>query len=599
MCTNVQVVHFSGRIDMSKISTALLTLVIVLLFGCQNTSVSQNEKELNSSNNEPQRQKQNSITSLAVKYKTNALNAIIEDEENWLPGTYYAILHSYAKDVPTAIGQCNQPSPLFKGLKSFFGIKDVSEIIVKAKIVEDGKIVLDQIPLLFVAHYDRGENGLPYCVTKSFDGNLTPEFLFDADLSFNVEYEILFANTKDFTTAQKVLGYVQTIANYVNAAPVGQLAKSFSSDFSESLDDSLKVSFSSVSKDVITQQLKAKVAFQETRNDGLSIALGKALNSIGENSVKESFSINTELKYSRSVFGLEKSNGKCCTYPSSATRILSKKDAINKATIAAVIEQNKKPGINTEILKLVKDSTGLESIKQFCSALKNYLTSELELSDNDSLIARWAVMMEYSNYNDVLTIRNEKCFSKEEKEKLLKFNLKYRFRTDEDIVAVNQKPFVTEEITKLVRVMHAVINEDKLEDIFDIDKFVLKIDPESMVYSKTVKTESEEQEEIVFSGKAGIKQMAKLFEGAFCGARSYEVNKPEMAIVLRNRTGDDSKFLSPAAVTYDSTTEGRKIVSLWVLDADAIKGILRVSSSWPNNWNVSSCNNVQFGSSNT
>lgn len=581
---------------MRKTIKAFLALTIFTLIGCKSTNNSQNISDLNSSHNQENRQKQDSITSLAKKYQTKPLTTILK--EDWSPGTYYATLHSYSNDVPTAIGQCNQASPLFKGLKSLFGISEVSEIIVKAKIVQDGKVIIDQIPLLFVAHYERGENGFPYCVTKSFDGNLTPEFLVDPGLNFNIEYEILFANTKDFTTAQKVLGYVQTIATYANAAPVGQLAKSFSSDFSNKLDDSLTASFSSVSKDVITQELKAQVAYGETRNDGLSIALGQALHSVGEDSVKQSFSVNTELKYSRSVFGFEKSNGQCCTYPSSATRILSKKDAVNKATIAVVIEQNIKPGINSEILKLVKDRSGLESIKQFCSALKNYLESEIELSDNDSLIARWAVMMEYSNYNDVLTIRHQKCFSNEEKEKLLKFNLKYRFRTEEDISAVNQKPFVTEEITKLYEVMHAV-NKDKLEDNFDVENFVLKIDPENMVYSKTVKLESEEKEEIIFSGKAGIKQMAKLFKGAFCGARSYEVNKPDMAIVLRNRTSDDSRFLSPAAIIYDSSSERRKIVSLWVLDADAIKDILRVSSSWPNEWNVKSCNDVIFGGSAT
>lgn len=520
----------------------------------------------------------NTISELGSTYRTKAIDQI----ENWAPGTYYSNLSVTAESVPSAIGRCSKPSDLFNSMKLFFGINDVSEILITAKVIANGNTIIEKIPLLLVAYYDEGPNGLPYCVTNTFSGTLTPDFIVNSDLNLNIEYEISYANTKKINTANKIIDYGMTISSFVNMIPVGNLSTNLIKPITDSVDYSLTNSFSSVSNDIMRSEFKTKVPIGSKRYDAFKINLGKSIKP--EQVSLQNMAIKVEMNYVKTVFGLKLNNTDKYIYPNNPKQILNKVDSQNNNNIAFVVENNLYNGLSRSSLKSIDTNDEINEMLEACNAINSYISNILGLSELDTLIAKWAILKEYSNYDSNYRLRNDVCFTKKEIEQLYSLNVNYIFFSPEKI----SEDYVTETLNSLSQVIHRKISADKM---MSLNNFTLSIHSIELIEKTYLPEELKNESTININGEEALNLLSKIIISPRCGSvtlKNRNSISSDIAFIFKLKSINNESKFAPAVINFNQD----KVESIWILPTEILRSVKNVTNEWPEKFENPNCKNT-------
>mgnify|MGYP000695852867 CR=1 FL=1 len=560
-----------------KIKTIALLSSISLLTGCEILQTSSNF----SPQAEVEKKTPVYISDLGSHYQTPALTEVVGS----MPvSSYYAFIDVSSNGIPSGTSTCNEQNKFFKGLKSFFSISDASEILITAKISSNQKTLLDNIPILFTAQYDKGPDGTPYCITKAFNGTLTSKFKVTPSTNIRIEYDLKIANTKDFNTATKIKNYSTQISELSTKNIIGNLTNIFNS-LSNDVDKSFTSAFSSASKDTIISEFNTIAAIGKTRNDAFKINLSKSAKD--KKSLLKNASIQIELNYLESLYGVPQvKNKNIFDYPQNPNEILAKIDSNHKVSISEVIENNMISGIDSDTLEILNEPKHRKKLANTCGKIDRYLSEKLDLTPTDSLVAKWAILKRYSTYNSNIKIRSDKCFTEDELLTLQTLNPNYLFLSKVQIDHLNSSEYVDDMLNNLsLAIVYGSINKS-----LDIDNFIFTINPKSLFEDDEIDfstgTSTDQSDRFTVVGKAAFNELSKITTTASCGTRFSFSDNVRIAFLFKAK--DKNKYYS-ATLTAKSATH--KIQRIDIMDYEVISGINDITSHWPSNINLPRCKN--------
>lgn len=123
----------------------------------------------------------------------------------------------------------------------------------------------------------------------------------------------------------------------------------------------------------------------------------------------------------------------------------------------------------------MRDAVTKEKMENVCEKLKQIFTEYVVLSDDDAIIARFAAIKKYTNYDADSGVRSKKCFSVEEKENLATWS-------DGMFAFEPKQEEVYEEVEEKIEALRKIIRLKKMEgldksagDVINVSELELEV----------------------------------------------------------------------------------------------------------------------------
>ena len=457
------------------------------------------------------------------RYSTKALKAA----ENLEVSNFYMAMKVDEVNIPSSVSTCANRDKLLNTLKSVSGISGNKALAVVVSIKKQNNSIVSEYPIYITGVNDDPDEDEDGCYSLYYRGNITPYFRHDANLDFEVKYAVKYADNVNVQTAGRILDTAKVISGVSGSGgfAVSALATMLLEPATSIIDKASSKAFSvAPSSDVGTEIISMEGDIEAPAKDGLKIDLGRAVPSLQGNA-----SVSVALTYRSSLIGFQRSTG--IAYSNSPTTLLSSvTDANIEQNLLQVVESGSKFKALPSAISLWDSADEKGQVEDFCRRVRSYLGGELQLTPDDALVARWAIMKRYSRYDQSSVIRTEDCFTTPNSGNPIENDVKRLISLNTAFIFSKTIDELSELITQKVRTLAVALNGNNVQfnQYFDVEKFTLAA-PELNLLPASF------QSKINSTGEPAVKLLAELFTQGFCAARQTTGNGTllRLAVILR------------------------------------------------------------------
>lgn len=550
-------------LDTIKFTLIFMTLILV---GCSTDPTKEQVKE--------QVEEQVNLVKqddLLTDYQTDAIGVI----SKWQPNTYYARLYVEPFGMISGIRNCQNMSKLVKGLKSYFGVDDAVGFFVTADINDNTSAIANNILLVSYSIDELNHKGT-HCNSETFKGYLSPYFKVNSTSDISITYKINYITEGDIKVLKKLKERTVNIIEYFSPKSVGVLTSSVFDSVINPIDSSIEDSLNISAKDILVSHFKVNTAVGEKRYDGAVLDFGPIFPD--KYDISRGIGIDVHLVYYNSVVGI---GAKDIIYEDDPIQLLSSlKDSHNKNTsVYKLIKNDDIKGIASSSLKAYKDSDEKQLLSKVCQNIKSYTSDDLGLTSDDALSIRWAILTEFSNYNNIAEIRSEDCFRKSELEMLTRLNRNYYFSSIPELKG-NYVQNVTEILGKTVT--YDIEDNVKYYDMDNLKLFIKLSEPLPADIAQQLGLDNKSEfTNGVFGGEQALIAFKNILKRARCGRLTNTSPHTDVAFVGLLETNASKPLYVLGGVNITPYGEKYKINTIHIADRDLIRQYISPTDNWP------------------
>lgn len=577
---------------MSHFKSILLILIVALLSGCtKNDNVPPGTQTNNSPENNDVRHE-----NLLTSYLSEGAKMVTD----WQPNSYYARLYVESFGMVSGISKCQEMSAFIKGLKSYFNVQNATGFYVTADISSNDQVVADEV-LIMSYLVDDLNNTSTTCKAESFKGYLTPYFKVNPSLDIKISYKINYINDNNIEVVKTLKERSSSIINYFAPKSVGTLINEVFSKTIDPIDSSIEKSFNIIASDTLTSHYSLNTAVGQERVDSSKLDFSPIFPDNQE--LSKGIGTNISLLYYKSVIGL---GYEYVTYEDDPSQMLSSiyDSKRNNLDVYSVMLENKLNGVVANSLKAYKTKEHSSHIANVCKQIKSYTSRELGLTKDDSLAVRWAILTEFSNYNDHLEIRSNDCFRKNEIQELADLNRNYIFKqqpknmdnkkqaaqkknTDfsspEKIGNGKEKSVYMKNL--MTNFASSTISNNDNKDLYDMENLTLSImlsEPLPLDIEKKLNPENNSQiNNRLYKGEEAIEKLHNILSRVRCGSLSQSSPHVDLAFVGKLKTEQPEPKYILGGLRMIQYGESNKIKTIYLADIDLIDQFIEPHKQWP------------------
>lgn len=560
-------IDFKERI-MCNVKILLLLSLSCFMSGCVNTKENPSK---------PDQQ----ISDYKIRNHEHLLNSdsskAVNIVSSWAPNSYYARLHTESFGLQSGINKCKEMSSFIKGLKAYFGVSNATGFYVTVDIVNGHEKIADDI-LLLSYMVDDLNNESTNCSSESLKGYLTPYFKVNSSLDLKISYEIKYINSNNIDTIKNLQEKSNSILSYFSPKSVGLLTSDMFEKVIGPIDESIEKSLNVVAKDTLNSHFTFNTPVGQTRVDRSTLDFGSILPE--EISEGGKIGVEVSLLYYKSVIGM---GAQEVIYGDDPSQILTSinDNSNNNMDVFTALLNNKVEGVSANELKSFTTKSEKQYIEKSCKNIKKYSSSVLGLTREDSLIVRWAILTEFSNYNNNLDIRSDDCFKKDELVRLSTLNRYYIFRYYDEVMKVGRKKYVKDLMSDFGK--SAILGAKR--DIYDSDKLILSIalsEPlPKDILNKLDFSDNYNQSILSFEGEDDVmKTLPLILSNIQCGMISDVEPHYDLAFVGVLRTSDITPKYILGGLNMIRYNDQQKITQIFLADYGVIDTYISPYKGW-------------------
>ncbi len=561
-------INFKGRF-MCNVKLFLLASLLFVLSGCVNNKESVPIL--------PDQQ----VSDYKIRSHEHLLNSDSSDAvsivSSWAPNSYYARLHTESFGLQSGINKCKEMSSLIKGLKAYFGVSNATGFYVTVDIVNGHEKIANDI-LILSYMVDDLNNEATTCSSESLKGYLTPYFKVNSSLDLKISYEIKYINSNNIETIKKLQEKSNSILSYFSPKSVGLLTSDIFEKVIGPLDDSIEKSMNVVATDTLNSHFTLNTPVGQTRIDRSTLDFGSTLPE--EISEGGKIGVQVGLLYYKSVIGMGSPE---VIYDDDPSQILTSinDNSNNNMDVFTALLKNKVEGVSANELKSFTTKEEKQYIEKACKNIKQYSSSILGLTREDALIVRWAILTEFSKYNNNLDIRTDDCFKKDELVRLSTLNRYYIFRYYDEVMKVGRKKYVSDLMSNFGK--SAILGAKR--DIYDGDKLILSIalsEPlPNDILEKLDFSDNYDQSILSFEGEDDVmKTLPLILSNVQCGMISEVEPHYDLAFVGVLRTADKTPKYILGGLNMIRYNDKQKITQIFLADYGVIDTYISPYKGW-------------------
>ncbi len=496
---------------------------------------------------------------------------------NWQPNSYYARLYVEPFGMVSGISKCQNASSFIKGLKEYFGIQNAVGFYFTVDISSQDKVIADNIVILSYLVEDTNNK----CETESLKGYLTPYFKVNPSLDIKVSYKIHYSEKNNIEVVKKLTERTNSIINYFAPKSVGVLINEVFSPVIAPIDNAIQNSLNVIATDTLSTQFSLNTPVGQKRIDGSTLDFSPIFPE-GEN-LSKGIGAKLNLVYYKSVIGLGEDK---VIYEDDPSQMLSsildsKRDNLD---VYSILQQDKVSGIVANTLKAFNKKEHKNYLADACRSIKNYSSTELGLTKDDSLALRWAILTEFTNYNDSLDIRSDACFRQKELQNLIDLNRDYIFKEERELIPEQRATYTRDLMYKFAG--SAVSDHLKDRKIFDMDNLSLYISlsdplPNDIQEHLSDQYTISNKNNLIYYGEKAISKLQKILSRARCARISSVSPNNDLAFVGKLDTIQSKPKYVLGGLRVDRYGNKNKIKTIYLVDKDLIDQFIRPYEKWP------------------